>query len=61
MAEEVVRIVQTQWAHPDAEPTARVERGELIVRSSARTPASGVAMRNGQAIWCPPARASKRK
>ncbi len=61
MARETVRVIQEQWANPDYQPVSRLEPGELIVRTSARLPATGVFKQDARTVWRPEtARVSER-
>lgn len=54
MAEAVLEIIRAAGANQEAAPIHRVVLGELVVRASARLPASGVRMnQDGLHIWAP--------
>ena len=51
MVERAVTIIQTQLSNPQTAPIEHVERGELIVRESARKPKSGLSRSGDHWVW----------
>jgi len=53
LAEAAIAVIEAQMADTDAEVEKREVRGELIVRGSARIPATGTIERDGRRLWQP--------
>jgi len=51
MAEEAIRIIDSQTAKPGRRAQRREVRGQLILRGSARLPKAGVLTKDGKKIW----------
>jgi len=51
MAEEAIRIIDSQTAKPGRRAQRREVRGQLILRGSARLPKTGVLTKDGKKIW----------
>jgi DNA-binding LacI/PurR family transcriptional regulator len=53
MVERVVAIIRDSLARRELPPVQDVVPGQLIVRDSARLPATGIALVDGHRIWTP--------
>jgi DNA-binding LacI/PurR family transcriptional regulator len=53
LADEAIAIIDAQIKDPDSAPARREVAGELIVRGSARVPATGSILIDGRKIWRP--------
>ncbi len=51
LVEEAIRIIDMMIEDPTCEAQRREVRGQLIVRGSAREPADGIVLRNGERLW----------
>ena len=54
MVDEVVRIIEMMVEDPSSETVQHIVPGELVVRTSARLPSTGLTQRDGLRIWTPP-------
>lgn len=55
MVDRVVSVVRELLLHPERPAVQEVVPGHLVVRGSARIPATGVTEQDGRRIWIPPA------